>query len=66
MFLVYKYCHNFKPGVLLSTNLINEVIEMADMLPVGEISWRFHIQCSSSHSCTLQTLNVLRLNMSGL
>ena len=34
MFLIYKYCHNFEPGVLLSKNLINEVMEMADMLPV--------------------------------
>ena len=37
MFSINKYCRNFKPGIPLSKDFRNEVIQMAATRPMSEI-----------------------------
>ena len=45
---------HFKPGVPMCQDLRYEVIEMAGMLPISEISQRFGIQRSTAHKYVKQ------------
>ena len=48
-----KYGRNYKTGVPLSKDMRNEVVKMAAMLPISEISRRLRIQ----HSTANKSLN---------
>ena len=54
MFSINKYGHNFKPGIPLSKDFRNDVIQMAAMRPINEIYRRYRINRSTVHKYTKQ------------
>ena len=54
MFLINKYGWNFKPGIPLSKDVRNEVIQMAATRPICEIYERYCINSSTVHKYTKQ------------
>ena len=54
MFSINKYGRNFKPGIPLSKDFRNEVIQMAAMRPISEICERYRINRSTVHKYTKQ------------
>ena len=54
MFSINKYGCNFKPGIPLSKDFRNDVIQMAAMRPISEIFRRYRINCSTVHKYTKQ------------
>ena len=43
MFSINKYCRNFEPGIPLSKDFRNEVIQMAATRPISEICERYRM-----------------------
>ena len=54
MFSINKYGRNFKPGIPLSKDFRNEVIQMAATRPISEICERYRINRSTVHKYTKQ------------
>ena len=54
MFSINKYGRNFKPGIPLSKDFRNDVIQMAAMRPISEICRRYRINSSTVHKYTKQ------------
>ena len=54
MLLINKYGRNFKPGIPLSKDFRNDVIQMAAIHPISEICRRYHINHSTVHKYTKQ------------
>ena len=54
MFSINKYGCNFKPGIPLSKDFRNEVIQMAAMRTIREICSRYRINRSTVHKYTKQ------------
>ena len=54
MFSINKCGHNFKPGIPLSKDFRNDVIQMAAMRPTSEICRRYCINRSTVHKFTKQ------------
>ena len=59
MFSINKYCQNFKPGIPLSKDFRNEVIQMAATRPISEILY------TSKVSYVPVVLTALELQMFG-
>ena len=54
MFSINKYGQNFKPGIPLSKDFRNEMIQMAATRPISEICERYRINRSTVHKYTKQ------------
>lgn len=54
MFSINKYGRNFKPGIPLSKDFRNDVIQMVAMRPTNEIYRRYRINRSTVHKYTKQ------------
>ena len=54
MFSINKYGRNFKPGIPLTKDFRNEVIQMAAARPVSEICERYRVNRSTVHKYTKQ------------
>ena len=54
MFSINKYGRNFKPGIPLSKDFRNEVIQVAATRPISEICERYRINRSTVHKYTKQ------------
>ena len=54
MFSINKYGRNFKPGIPLTKDFRNEVIQMAATRPVSEICERYRVNRSTVHKYTKQ------------
>jgi len=54
MFSFNKYGRNFKPGIPLSKEFRNEVIQMAATRPINEICERYRVNRSTVHKYTKQ------------
>ena len=54
MFSINKYGRNFKPGIPLSKDFRNEVIQMVATRPISEICERYRINRSTVHKYTKQ------------
>ena len=54
MFSINKYGPNFKPGIPLSKDFRNEVIQMMAKRPISEICDRYRINRSTVHKYTKQ------------
>ena len=52
MFSINKYSRNFKPGIPLSKDFRNDVIQMAAMRPISEICRRYRTNRSTVHKYT--------------
>ena len=60
MFLINKYGRNFKPGIPLSKDFRNEVIQMAASRPISGICERYHINRSNVWLPSMSCLRPIR------
>ena len=60
MVLINKYGRNFKPGIPLSKDFRNEVIQMAASRPISEICERYRINRSNVWLPSMSCLRPIR------